>query len=153
MISLFLVFAVATSAPNALTQRQLEPWAIFVGHCWRAELPKDGTTDTHCFEAVYGGQHVRDRHQVQRDGKTVYAGETVYSVEDGAVSFTYWNSLGGVGRGTAVAEGEQLRFAMQMRFTPKEPVRPMNPTWRKTADGYEVIGKPGAAPQLYRRVD
>ena len=39
-----------------------------------------GEQDTHCFDAVYGGQHVRDRHEVT-GGAGVYRGETLYSAD------------------------------------------------------------------------
>jgi hypothetical protein len=81
-------------------RRELQPLAFLVGHCWRGQLP-DGNEDVHCFESVYGGQHVRDRHEVT-GGAEIYRGETLYSWDGaaGAVAYTYWNSLGGVSRGT-----------------------------------------------------
>ena len=84
-------------------------------------LREERGTDVHCFAAVYGGEHVRDRHVVKVGGKTVYAGETLYSVEDGKISFTYWNSLGGVGHGIAQCRGGRDRLpAAQMREDPQE---------------------------------
>jgi hypothetical protein len=146
-----LLAAAAASAP-ALSQSALQPWSSFVGHCWSGAAPGDGATDTHCFEAVYGGQHVRDRHEVKVAGKTVYAGETLYSVEGKDVTFTYWNSIGGVGRGKAVASGAELDFAGDIRATPASASEHFMARWRKVDGGYEVTDA-GRTKSLFRRAD
>ena len=110
-----LLILASTVAQPALAQPALNPLAPFVGHCWSGDAPGGAGTDTHCFEAAYGGQHVRDRHTVKVDGKAVYAGETIYSVEQGADYFTYWNSLGGVGHGTAQQAGDRIAFQGEMQ--------------------------------------
>ena len=68
MLSLLIAAAAASTGSTALKQSALNPWSTFVGHCWEGPAPGGGT-DTHCFEAVYGGQHVRDRHEVKVKGK------------------------------------------------------------------------------------
>jgi hypothetical protein len=120
VIALVLMFAAAQS----LAEPSLQPIAYLVGHCWSGDAPGDDGTDTHCFEAVYGGHHVRDRHTVIVDGKEVYAGEALYSAERGAITFTYWNSMGGVGHGAASASGAELHFSGQMRPSPSSKNRP-----------------------------
>jgi hypothetical protein len=144
-----LLFASITTAP--LAQPGLRPLAAFVGHCWRGDAPGGAGTDTHCFEAVYGGQHVRDRHTVAVKGKTVYAGETLYSVEDGKIAFTYWNSLGGVGHGTAEATASAISFAGEMREDPASTETPMHATWRLSPSGYAVVW-PDGTPHSMQRV-
>ena len=146
-----LLSAAAASAP-ILSQSALEPWATFVGHCWSGAAPGDRGIDTHCFESVYGGQHVRDRHEVKVDGKTVYAGETLYSVEGKDVTFTYWNSIGGVGRGKAAANGAELQFSGDIRATPGSPSEHFTASWRKVDGGYEVTDE-GRKKSLFRRAD
>jgi hypothetical protein len=146
MIAVLIVAAAATASHSGLAQRALEPWATFIGHCWSGAAPISGGIDTHCFEAVYGGQHVRDRHEVKIDGKAVYRGETLYSVEGGQVSFTYWNSLGDVGRGRAKAEGAELRFTGSIRG------EPLDATWHKVDGGYEVTDA-GRTRRLFTRAD
>src|SRR3954468_11937136 len=94
MLLALLIAAQAVEASAAT----LAPFKPFVGSCWRASFSAT-TTDTHCFEAMYGGAHIRDRHEVKEKGKTVYAGETIYSVDGPDLVFTYVNSLGGVGIG------------------------------------------------------
>ena len=102
MIATLMAAALAAQAPAPApaVRPGLEPLGFLVGHCWRGTFPDSGEQDTHCFDAVYGGQHVRDRHEVT-GGARLYRGESVYSADGaGAVSYTYWNSAGGVSRGS-----------------------------------------------------
>ena len=147
-----LLFLAAASTGPTLAQPALQPLAPFVGHCWRGDAPGGAGTDTHCFEAVYGGEHIRDRHKVEVSGKTVYAGETLYSVENGKIAFTYWNSLGGVGRGTAEPTAAAINFAGEMREDPSSAKTPMHATWRLSASGYDVIW-PDGTPHSMRQVE
>src|SRR4051812_38474700 len=103
-----LLLLLAPSA--ALAQPLLQPWAVLVGHCFVGDAPGNVGTDKHCFDTVYGGQHVRDRHVVTAGGREVYAGETLYSAKGPQVIFTYWNSLGGLGTGTAILAVGEWRF-------------------------------------------
>lgn len=151
MFALLLATATTASAPITLAQGGLQPWAPFVGHCWSGAAPGKGV-HTHCFEAVYGGQHVRDRHEVKIEGRTVYSGETLYSVEGKGVTFTYWNSIGGVGRGTAIAKGPELDFSGEVRATPDTPSEHFAARWRKVDGGYEVTDA-GRSGSLFRRAD
>ena len=144
--------AATASAPSNMAQAALQPWASFVGHCWTGPAPGNAAIDTHCFEAVYGGQHIRDRHEVKAGGKTVYAGETLYSVEGSNVTFVYWNSLGGVGRGAATVTGDQMSFAGDMRGSPSGSSEHFTASWRKVDGGY-VVSDEGRQGSLFRRVD
>jgi hypothetical protein len=141
---------VLAAAASAIAQPALQPFAPLVGHCWAGPAPGNGT-DRHCFEPVYGGQHVRDRHVVTIDGKPVYEGETLYSVHGRQVVFTYWNSLGGFGTGTADLAGEPWRFKGTIHATPNGKDQPMAASWNLTADGYEVGA--GADAQRFKRAD
>ena len=127
----------ALVAGQVALSSMLTPFHDYVGHCWKAEIER-GTTDQHCIEAVYNGAHVRDRHVVTHGGIAVYAGESVYSDEDGQISFTYWNSLGGVGRGIADAAPGVLTFHLRMRATPDAQPEEVITTWRRTKVGYDV---------------
>jgi uncharacterized protein YndB with AHSA1/START domain len=152
------IAALALAADAPALRPGLEPLGFLVGHCWRGELPT-GEMDTHCFEPVYGGQHVRDRHEVAASGG-VYAGETFYSVDgSGGVEFNYFNSLGGVSRGTMrPAEGglnfgnEEYRGADGRQMT-------LSVFWRPVGDdAYEVVTASADAPHMngtvtYRRTD
>lgn len=146
-----LIFASAAGQPP-LAQPGLSPLAPFIGHCWSGDAPGGAGTDTHCFEAAYGGEHIRDRHNVQVAGKTVYSGETIYSVEQGAITFTYWNSLGGVGHGTAQQAGDRIAFQGEMREEPSSSTEPMHAAWIVGPDGYRVVW-PDGTPHLMKRAD
>lgn len=134
MIGAAHVLAVAAVAHPA----DLSPFNPLVGACWRADLSAT-VNDTHCFETLYGAAHVLDRHEVRDNGKTIYAGETIYSADGSQLVFTYVNSLGGVGHGTAHAEKSRLRFVGHMRGSPADAEQPLNSEWRLVdPDHYQV---------------
>jgi hypothetical protein len=151
MMVLFAILAGSSSV--TLAQPELQPWSYLIGHCWAGEAPGNAGQDTHCFESVYGGQHVRDRHSVTVAGKEVYAGETLYSVHGLKVIFTYWNSLGGLGTGDASFKADSWRFSGTIHATATSTDETFSATWRKVSDGYEVIDAPGAKPRLFKRAD
>jgi len=134
MIAAALLFALqATAQPADLSV--FKPW---LGACWRADFTPT-MHDTHCFEAMYGGAHVRDRHEVKEGDKTVYAGETVYSADGPDLVFTYFNSLGGVGIGKVGSADKMLGFTGTMRASPDKAEQPIDSEWRLIdADHYEV---------------
>ncbi len=136
----------------------LEPIAFLVGHCWRGEFPEGRGVDTHCFEPVYGGQHVRDRHEVT-SARGTYAGETFYSANpDGGVDFVYFNSLGGVSRGTMRGEPGRLDFgAESYRGADGREIELLVSWHRVGEDGYRVVTRSEDMPSangeiLYRRL-
>lgn len=136
----------------------LEPLGFLVGHCWRGDFAQ-GEQDVHCFESVYGGQHIRDRHEVT-GGAGIYRGETLYSADGaGAVGFTYWNSLGGVSRGTMRAEPDRLSFGDETYRDPSGREIAISTFWRRAGDdAYEAVSVSPQAPSMnrtvrYRRVD
>jgi hypothetical protein len=149
-------FAKASPAP---LRAELEPLRFLLGHCWRGEF-KNGSIDVHCFESAYGGQHVRDRHEVTGPGAP-YRGETLYSWDAAAkrVGYTYWNSSGGVSRGTMAAKGDSLDFGDQIYTGADGKKMKISTMWRKAgADSYETVSTSGADPTgsrvvRYRRVD
>ena len=113
-----------------------------IGGCWQTNFSPT-LSDTHCFEPVYGGAHVRDRHEVGQNGKTVYAGETIYSDAGARLVFTYFNSTGGVGGGTVAPVASGLHFQRSMRAASGKASEPINSEWRFTAPGtYEVRSLP-----------
>jgi len=148
----------AGSAPPTL-RAELEPLRFLLGHCWRGEF-KNGSVDVHCFESAYGGQHVRDRHEVTGPGAP-YRGETLYSWDGSAkrVGYTYWNSSGGVSRGTMAATPEGLDFSDETYAGADGRKLTISTMWRKVdADAYETVSRSGNGPTgsrvvRYRRVD
>jgi hypothetical protein len=127
----------------------LAPLLALAGHCFAGDF-SPGTVDLHCFSAVYGGQHVRDVHVVTKDGQSVYEGETLYSVEGERLALSYWSSIGGIGRGTAVLAPGEWTFAITMRATPSAAPQAFATRWRwQGTETYTVSG--GPAPVIYRR--
>jgi uncharacterized protein YndB with AHSA1/START domain len=149
----------ATAAPAPL-RPELEPLRFLIGHCWRGTF-KSGAVDTHCFEGVFGGRHVRDRHEVTGP-EGVYRGETLYSWDSNLkrVEYTYWNSLGGISRGAMAPKGEHALDFGSETYTGADGRKTMISTmWRRAgADCYESVNIGGADPTgsrvvRYTRVD
>jgi len=155
MMLLALLLAAQAESAGA---PDLSPFKPFVGACWRTQFSAT-VADTHCFEPMYGGAHVRDRHEVRADGKIVYAGETIYSADGPNLVFTYVNSLGGVGQGKVGTAGRMLGFTGTMRASPDKPEQTIDSEWRIIdANHYEVrslVKSPDgktAPPQTFVRV-
>jgi hypothetical protein len=136
---LIVVLGVLAATPAADSQPAISTaMEQFVGSCWTADFSST-VRDTHCFEPMYDGAHVRDRHEVKDGDRAIYAGETIYSVDGENVVFTYYNSLGGVGRGTVEPAGSALRFKGSMRGSPAKPPEQIDSEWRIVdQDHYEV---------------
>jgi hypothetical protein len=143
---------VLVASPTKLAEPPLQPLAALIGHCWAGPAPGSAGMDKHCFESIYGGQHVRDRHSVTVNDKEVYAGESVYSARGPQVIFTYWNSLGGLGTGTAVISGDAWRFNGTIHATASSNEVPITATWKFVPGGYEVT-EGSDQPRLLKRVD
>jgi uncharacterized protein YndB with AHSA1/START domain len=140
------LLALAALSPEA----GLKPLGFLVGHCWRGEF-KPGTADTHCFERAYDGRHIRDRHQVTGG----YAGETIYSWDGkaGLVTYTYWNSLGGVSRGTMKPAGDRLDFGNEAYTAPDGKAARIATFWRLAGpDSYESVTHSPEIPSINRTV-
>ena len=149
-----LTLAAAALAADAPTLRSgLDPLGFLVGHCWRGQFERTHEQDTHCFEPVYGGQHIRDRHEVG-GGASVYRGETLYSADPaGAVSYTYWNSLGGVSRGTMRPLPDRLDFGNETYTAPDGRRLSISTVWRRVGDdAYEAVTSAPGAPAMNRTV-
>ena len=141
------------AAPAPALRQGLEPLAFLVGHCWRGTFPS-GEVDTHCYESVYGGQHVRDVHEVT-GGARAYRGETLYSWDGGArtVAYTYWNSSGGVSRGTMRPDGARLSFGDEAYTAPDGRRITISTHWRRAGDeAYEAVMASPQAPAMNRTV-
>lgn len=138
---IWLAAALATSpAPPPPLRPELEPMRFLVGHCWRGPMKQGAEQDTHCFEPVFGGQHIRDRHEVT-GGAALYRGETIYSWNGASkrIEYVYWNSLGGVSKGSMISRPGLFDFGDETytgadgrRFT-------MSTEWRRIGDNsYEA---------------
>lgn len=139
---------IALTVPAMAAEKGGDPAGLklfdrLVGKCFIAKVGPN-STDGHCFEAVYGGKHVRDRHRVIVDGKLVYGGETIYSRSGDEFVFTYINTLGGVGHGKAKAAPTGITFTGSMRGAPSSPPQSMDSTWRWQGAGYVASDGKGA---------
>ena len=128
-----MALAASSASPAAPQLRaELEPMRYLVGHCWRGPMNAGKQQDTHCFEPVFGGQHLRDRHEVT-GGATIYRGETIYSWNGAArrIDYVYWNSLGGVSRGSMIPRAGRLDFADETYTGADGRQLTMSTTWRR----------------------
>lgn len=140
-------------AGQALATPQLEPMAFLVGHCWRGEFAT-GARDTHCFEPAYGGHYVRDRHEVT-GGREPYGGETLYHFDPaaGRVAYTYWNSRGGVSRGSMTPRAGLLDFGDEVHRGADGREQRISTRWRRIDDNsYEVQVGSGLASTGLRTI-
>jgi uncharacterized protein YndB with AHSA1/START domain len=153
MIATLLAAALAAQAPAPALRPGLEPLDFLVGHCWRGEFPDSAEQDTHCFDTVYGGQHVRDRHEVT-GGARIYRGESVYSADrSGAVSYTYWNSSGGVSRGSMRPAADRLDFGDEVYRGPDGREARFSTYWRPAGDdAFESVTESADMPSMNRTV-
>ncbi len=131
----------AATAGGAAGEGALQPLGFLVGHCWSGKFPDGKATDTHCFESVYGGRFIRDRHVV-RGERPDYSGESMYwhDGRTGKVSYIYFNSDGGVSTGMLAEQGMRLQFGDEVYTAPDGKVTKYRTVWdRKGSDGYVAI--------------
>ena len=152
MIATLMAVALAVQAPAPALRPGLEPLGFLVGHCWRGMFAT-GEQDTHCFETAYDGQHVRDQHRVT-GGARLYRGETLYSADgQRSVSYTYWNSLGGVSRGAMQPRPDRLDFGVETYRGPDGREARMSTFWRRIGDdAYEAVTESTDMPSMNRTV-
>jgi hypothetical protein len=152
MIASVLVALALTAQASALRE-PLRPLEFLIGSCWTGTFPGGKTTDTHCFESMFDGKFVRDRHVV-RGGKQPYEGETVYAWDSRQkkVVYTYWASDGGMSTGTMEQTEGGLVFPES--YEGEGGGAKMRNVWTVTArDSYDVVvsqWKDGAWRELWR---
>ena len=151
----------ATAVAPALSA-QLSPLGYLVGHCWAGEFKGGAETDTHCFEALYGGRHVRDVHEVRKaSGERTYAGETIYSWNGkaGRIEYTYVSSDGGVSRGSVKPVEGALDFGDEVYNGPDGKELRISTLWKRSGEtAYDAISRSSANATgqrvvTYRRAD
>ena len=136
----FLVVAAGSTLASASRGKtpltsELAPLAFLAGQCWSGPFGDGKTTDEDCFEWVYDGRFLRDRHIV-RGGKKPYRGETLYywDAAGNSITYIYFNSDGGVSRGTARAEGDTLVFPSERHTFEGGATREYGTTWKREGD-------------------
>ncbi|MEM8817782.1 MAG: hypothetical protein AAGE85_18360, partial [Pseudomonadota bacterium] len=140
-----LALALAMTGANAETndglRSELQPLQFLIGACWAGQFPDGARTDVHCYESVFEGMHLRDRHAVT-GGATTYRGETVYSWSGDrqTIAYVYWNSYGGVSTGTATPDSGKIAFPDESYTGPNGATITISSSWENiTADGYDSI--------------
>ena len=107
-----LVLALAGPAPRQAAEpsAHFKPIEFVVGSCWIGTFPDGKQTDEHCFEWVFGGKFVRDRHVVR--GGAPYEGESLYywDAASNELAWSYWNSAGMMLHGAVQETPEGLAF-------------------------------------------
>ena len=133
------------------------PMAFLVGHCWQADMGQN-RVDTHCFESLYGGRFIRDRHEVT-GGPARYEGETIYTwnAATNRVEYSYWASNGGVSRGALRARDGSLDFGEDVHRRANGSELRINTIWRPGDASYDVVWTSSEAAMnrtmRYSRVD
>jgi hypothetical protein len=117
-VVLVLALAAAAQQQAAGSLREpLRPLEFLVGSCWTGTFPRGTSTDTHCFESVFDGQFVRDRHVVR---------------------YTYWASDGGLSTGTMEPGKGEIVFSES--YASETGGMKMRNVWTPTgADSYDVV--------------
>jgi hypothetical protein len=159
MIAASLILAAATAAP---VDNPLQPLSFLVGYCWRGEFKGSGNVDTHCFEPVFGGKSVRDRHEVKNAaGKTVYAGESLYgwNGKTRRVEYAYFSSDGGVTYGSMTPKDGNLDFGDEVYNGADGKEIRISTLWQRVGEtAYDTITRSPFMPSgqrvvRYLRVD
>src|SRR5450432_1952783 len=140
--SLILLTASAfTATPVDKPANPLQPLDFLVGSCWAGDFPNGMGRDTHCFEPVYAGKFVRDRHVLHGKGPD-YAGESVYAWDPKQqhIVFWYWSSDGDIDQGSVEPVADGLNFPERHLTQPKDLI--MRTHWHRIdADRYEAINE------------
>lgn len=145
MPALLLPLLAAATAAAPAAGDGLAVFNRLLGRCWEGQMAAD-TLDVHCFEPIYDGAHVRDRHVVLVKGTPVYKGVTYYSREGRKLTFVYLNSQGGVGQGEASPDAAGVCFKGKMRGAPDAGTQAIASCWRWQPDGGYVVTSGSARP-------
>ena len=142
IVSLDLLAAFSQTAAAADAPRNpLQPLDFLVGHCWSGDLPGKMGRDTHCFEAMYGGKFVRDKHVVHGE-RGDYRGETIYGFDPARKQIVYWyfSSDGDIDSSTMIPVTDGFDFPERHLTVPQDVV--MRTHWKRVgADRYEALNE------------
>jgi hypothetical protein len=119
----------------------LKPIEFLVGSCWTGSFA-NGNTNTHCFESMFDGKFIRDRHEVNgaNGGKKLYGGESVYAWEPvrKKLVYTYWASDGGMSSGELQPGGDG-ELVFHDSYVSETGALTLKVVWtRRGPDAYEV---------------
>lgn len=142
----------AAAANSAALAEPLAPLQFLAGQCWQAPVADGSQVDRHCFEPMYGGKHLRDRHVVTNaKGEVTYAGETIYAFNGKAkrIEFAYFSSDGGVSYGSVSEKdgGRLLDFGEEVFAGPDGRELKISTEWRRDGDdAYVAVSRAGFMP-------
>lgn len=117
--------------------------AFLAGHCWKGSFPNQAQIDEHCFEWLYGGRFLRDRHVVHGEGHADYLGETTYYWDAalGQVQYLYIENQGGYSTGGVTAGGDGLVFP-PTAYVDNGKERIYRSRWQRDGDdAYEAVNE------------
>lgn len=127
--------ALALAAPPA----HFQPQAFLAGSCWKGTFPDGRQVDEHCFEWVYDGQFLRDRHNVT-GGPAPYGGESIYYFDapSKTVRFLYINVLGGHSGGSVAVSDGALVFPEE-KYSDGKQEQVYRSSWRRDGDDVYLV--------------
>ena len=129
------------AAPAEPAKDPLQPLQFLVGHCWAGDFPNNMGKDTHCFEPMYGGRFIRDKHVLHGKGPD-YLGESIYAFDpkQKRIVFWYWSSDGDIEHGIANPSAEGLEFPEHHLTEPQDLT--FRTHWRRLdANRYEAVNE------------
>ncbi len=142
---MILLFSAALAEP-------LAPLDFLASYCWQGSIGDGSRIDKHCFEPMYDGKHLRDRHVVtDAAGKVTYEGETIYAFNGKArrIEYAYFSSDGAVSYGSVSAKdgGQVLDFGDETFNGPDGKELKISTEWRRVGDdAYEAVSRAGFMP-------
>jgi hypothetical protein len=142
LFALCLLLPFATLADDAPAE-PYQPMAFLAGHCWKGSFPNKPMTDEHCFEWVYDGRFLRDRHTVHAEGKPDYLGETMYYWDPVSrqIQFIYFESQGGVSKGSVQGASDGLLFP-PASYVDADGEQTYRSHWQRSGgDAYEAVNE------------
>ncbi len=142
--------AMVLAQPKSQSAAHFEPQAFLAGSCWKGTFPDGKQVDEHCFEWIYGGQFLRDRHTVA-GGPAPYGGETIYYFDapSKTVHYLYINVLGGNSRGTVTAKEGVLLFPEEAYSDGKQQ-QTFRSSWRRDGDDAYLVLTEVKAPDGWK---
>jgi hypothetical protein len=129
----------ATAADAA--KNPLQPLDFLVGHCWAGDFPNGMGKDTHCFEPMYGGKFIRDKHVLHGKGGD-YLGETIYAFDATKKQIVYWyfSSDGDIDSSSVIPVADGFDFPERHLTQPQDLT--MRTHWKRGGDDrYQSINE------------
>jgi hypothetical protein len=137
-----LLGTLAAGSVSAETAKSpLQPLDFLVGHCWAGDFPNGMGKDTHCFEPMYGGKFVRDKH-VLHGKQGDYLGETIYGFDPGKKQIVYWyfSSDGDIDSSAMIPVADGFDFPERHLTQPQDLT--MRTRWKRIGDDrYEALNE------------